>query len=152
MALIRRFIKKQFGELLIEKGVLTKEKLEKALRVQREKDTPLSETLLSMGYVTEEDIAQTLTIQYGYPYLQPENYRVDREAAQIIPENVARKYKLVAIDKISTRISTMLIVATSNPLNPKVIEDIEFLTGYKLQIFISKITDIARKIDSIYAK
>ena len=82
---IRKIINKQLGELLVERGIITHQQLDKALAVQKEKGGLIGEILVELGFVKEEDIAQALTAQYGFPYLPLGNYEVNIETINIIP-------------------------------------------------------------------
>jgi len=96
----KRLVKKQLGELLIERGIITKTQLGKALDVQKEKGGLLGQVLVVLGFTKEEEIAQALTVQYGFPYLPLQNYELSKEVVQLIPENVSKQYCLIAVDKI----------------------------------------------------
>ena len=136
------------AELLFEKGVITEVQLERALKIQREKGGLIGQILVMLGYVKEEEIAQVLTIQYGFPYLPLESYEISSDAIKLIPENVAKQYNLIAVDKIGN----MLTIAMSNPLNTQAIEDIETLSGCKIQVFISTMSDVSNAIKKFYFK
>jgi len=145
---LRRLVKKQLGELLIERGVITKAQLDKALKLQKEKGGLIGQVLVVLGFTKEEEIAQALTIQYGFPFLPLENYELSKNIVQIIPENVARQYGLIAVDKIGDT----LTVSMANPLNVKATEDIELLSKCNVQVFVSTMTDIGKALDKFYAK
>ncbi len=144
----RRIVSKQLGELLLERGILKKEELEKAVKIQKEKGGLLGTILVALGYATEEQIAQAITIQYGFPYLPLTSYEIDQSVIDVIPENVARQYCLIGIDKIGNT----LTIAMSNPLNMQAVEDIELMTGSKVQAFVSTMTDINNAIEQHYKK
>ena len=91
----KRLNEKPLGKLLIEKGLIEQEHLDKALHVQKSKKGLLGQTMISLGYVTEKDIAQVITVQYGFPYLPLSNYEIDEKIVKMVPEEIARKYKLV---------------------------------------------------------
>lgn len=148
MAPLRRIVMKQLGELLLEKGVINDVQLEKALKIQKEKGGLIGQILVMLGYAKEEEIAQVLTVQYGFPYLPLESYEISPDVIKIIPENVARQYNMIAIDKIGN----LLTISMSNPLNSQAVEDIEMLTGCKIQVFISTMTDINNAIKKYYSK
>ncbi len=148
MAQARRLITKQLGELLIEKGFINQAQLDKALKVQREKGGLIGQIFVMLGYVKEEEIAQVLTVQYGFPYLPLESYEISADMIKLIPENVAKQYNLIAIDKIGD----LLTISMSNPLNIQAAEDIEMLSGCKIQVFISTMTDITNAIKKYYGK
>ena len=143
---MKRIISKQLGDLLLERGIINAAQLEKAIKVQKEKGGLIGQILVMLGFAKEEEIAQALTVQYGFPYLPLEFYDINTEAIGLIPENVAIQYNLVAIDKIGD----LLTIAMSNPLNYQAIEDIEMLTKCKVQVFVSTMTDINNAIKKHY--
>jgi len=142
----KRLISKQLGELLLERKIINEAQLQKGLQVQKEKGGLFGSILVLLGYATEEQIAQALTTQFGFPYLPLANYEVDSSIVKLIPENVSSQYNLIAIDKIGNS----LTVAMSDPLNIHAIEDVELITNCKVQIFVSTQTDIKEAIKRYY--
>lgn len=146
MSPLKRITTKQLGELLIERGIIDRKKLEKALLIQKEKGGLIGEVLVELGFAKEEDIAQALTCQYGFPYLPLKNYDIDQEVIKTIPENVAKQYCLIPVDKIGKS----LTISMSNPLNIQAIEDVEMITGCVVQTFVSTATDVRQAIERYY--
>mgnify|MGYP002260781607 CR=1 FL=1 len=68
--------------------------------------------LVEMGFAKEEDIAQVLTVQYGFPFLPLANYDISPEVVKVIPLKVAKQYVVIPIDKIGNN----LTLAMANPL------------------------------------
>ena len=145
---VKRVVYKQLGQLLLERGLINEGQLDKALKVQKERGGLIGQILVSLGFAKEEEIAQALTVQYGFPYLPLECYEINSEAIKLVPENVARQYNLIAIDKMGD----LLTIAMSNPLNVQAVEDIEMLTNCKVQVFVSTMTDINNAINKYYVK
>lgn len=148
---IKRIISKQLGELLLESDIINQSQLDKALEIQKQKgkndrDGLIGQILVALGYVTEEEIAQVLTIQYGFPFLPLESYEISPEAIKLIPENVAKQYNLIAIDKIED----IITIAMSNPLNTQAVEDVEMITKCKVHVFVSTMTDVTNAIKKYY--
>ncbi|MCX5710824.1 MAG: hypothetical protein NT060_02485 [Candidatus Omnitrophica bacterium] len=143
---LRRIINKQLGELLIERGLINQHQLDKALAVQQDKGGLIGEILVELGFSREEDIAQALTAQYGFPYLPLSNYDINTDVLSIIPGRVARQYLLIPIDKIGNN----LTIAMSNPLNVQAVEDVELLSGCSVQTFVSTSSDVKKAILKYY--
>jgi type IV pilus assembly protein PilB len=144
--MIRRINNQPLGELLLDRGIINQSQMDQGLDLQREKGGLIGEILVELGFVKEDDIAQALTAQYGFPYLPLGNYDVDMDITSIIPGRVARQYLLVPIDKIGNN----LTLAMSNPLNVQAIEDVELLSGCSVQTFVSTSSDIKRAIEKYY--
>ena len=137
---------KQLGELLVDIGLITKDRLNHALEIQKNKGGLIGQVLVDLGYVSEEAIAQAITAQYGFPYLLLENYEIDSEIVKIVPKNVAIQYCLIPLDKIGGN----LTIAMANPLNNQVVEDIVLLSGLYVQLFVSTASDIKKAIEKYY--
>ena len=142
----KRIITKRLGEVLLERGVITKKILDRALTYQKEHGGLLGQILIQLGSVTEEEIALALTAQYGFPYLPLDNYEIDGGLTVLIPEQVARQYCLIPID----RIGNALTLAMADPSNVQAIEDIEILTKCVVQTFVSTPSDVNRAIERYY--
>jgi hypothetical protein len=143
---LRKTTAKLLGELLIERRVITKKDLDKALELQKEKGGLLGEILVDLELAKEEDIAQALTAQYGFPYLPLANYEIEQEVIDTVPKDVCAQYCLMPIDKIGDN----LTLAMSNPLNKEAVEDIEEITKCSVQIFVTTTSDIRNAISKYY--
>ena len=84
----RKTVNKQLGEILVERGVISRAKLEEVLVFQKEKGILFGEALVQMKLGTEEDVVQALTCQYGFPYLPLVNYEIAPEVVATVPLNV----------------------------------------------------------------
>ena len=144
----RRIITKRIGEVLLERGVIDRKQLEKALAHQKEHGGLLGHVLIKLGYTTEQEVALVLTAQYGFPYLPLENYEIDGGMTEIVPEEVARQYCLIAVD----RIGNALTLAMADPSNLKAIETVALLTKCVVQAFVSTPTEIEKAIGECYKK
>jgi type IV pilus assembly protein PilB len=142
----KRIITKRIGEVLLERGVIDRKKLDEALAHQKEHGGLLGQVLIKMGYAKEEEIALALTAQYGFPYLPLENYEIDSVLSELVPERVARQYCLIPVD----RIGNALTLAMADPSNVKAIEEVELLTKCVVQTFVSTPTEIEKAIGKHY--
>ena len=148
MTPIKRIVLKQLGELLKDRKIITEAQLQEALQKQKKNGGLIGEILISLGYAKEEEIAQILTIQYGFPYLPLDNYEIERDIIKIIPLEVAKKYGVIPVDKIGTT----LTVAMVNPLNVKAMEELEELTKCTVQPFVTTSTGFQTALKKYYLK
>lgn len=143
---LKKVINKQLGELLIDFGVINPTQLESALQLQKQKGGLVGELLVEMGFAKEEDIAQALTVQYGFPYLPLSSYEISSEIINFIPGKIARKYVLIPIDKIGNNLTLVM----SNPLNASAIDEVESVSGCNVQVFVSTSSDVRNAIEKYY--
>lgn len=143
----RRTTNKHLGELLVERGIVTRPQVQQAVDYQKINGGLFGEVLVKLGFATEENIAQALTSQYGFPYLPLANYEIDPDVIKTVPENVCRQFCLIPIDKIGKS----LTLAMSNPLNVQAAEDVELITGCMVQVFVATTSDIVNSINKYYS-
>ena len=139
---------KHLGELLVERGVISAEQLRVSIEHQIKNKGLIGEVLVELKFATEKDIAQSITCQYGFPYLPLANYEIDAEVISSIPENICQQFCLIPIDKIGKN----LTLAMANPLNVQAVDDIELITGCSIQTFVSTTSDIKQAIEKYYKK
>lgn len=131
---------------MIERGVISQPQLTQALDYRTQNGGLIGEVLVKLKFATEQDIAQALTCQYGFPYLPLSSYEIDEEILKSVPEKVCRQCVLVPVDKIGKS----LTVAMANPLNVKAVEDVELITGCNVQVFVTTTTDVKETLDRYY--
>src|SRR6185437_505650 len=57
----------RLGELLIERGLIAAEDLDRALELQKERGDKLGRILVDMGYLAQRDLLSALSAQLGLP-------------------------------------------------------------------------------------
>lgn len=139
-------MKKQLGQLLIDKRIINQNQLDEALRAQKKQGGLIGQILIDLKFITEDDLVMALADQYGFPYLPLANYDVDSEVIKLVPENVAMQYYLIPIDKIGN----ILTIVMADPLNEYAIRDVEYITHCKVKTFVSAATDIKQAISRLY--
>ena len=83
-----REVRPHLGSILLDKGFVTAEQLDRALAERAQGEELLGETLVRLGYVFEEDLARVLAEQAGVPYLNLQAVDVDRYAAAMVPRQL----------------------------------------------------------------
>lgn len=143
--------KKRLGEILVEAGVITPEKIEEALATQRSQKNgdKLGTVLLDMGYIKEQQMVDALTEQLGYESINLSMVRISEEITKLADEAVLRKYNLVPFG-FSEKNPNVLKVAMSDPLDIRAIDDISIITGFQIEIYVTTQKNIATTIDRYY--
>jgi len=139
--------KLKLGELLLYAGKLTQSQLDNALDIQKKTGKKLGEIVVSEKYTTEDDIIEVLEFQLGIPHVDLDKYEVNPTVATLIPENIVRRYELIAIDKKDT----ILIVAMTDPLNIFALDDVKLFVKSDIQPVISTKEKLIKAIDKFYS-
>lgn len=135
-------------EILLKSSHITKEQLDRALSLQKEKGLPLRKVLIDEGIVTEEILLSLFSEQLYLPSLRLAKFRFDSDIVNLIPEQMAKLYNTIPLSKIGNT----LTVAMSDPLNIFALDDLGNFTGSKIDVVVSPEDEINRAIDSQYHK
>lgn len=136
------------GEILIEQGFITKQQLEDALVAQKKSTGKmLGDIMLEMGIVSESQLAQALSIRLKVPFVDLSSIKVDINAVSKIPEEAAREKCVIAFMMKNNR----LYVATNDPVNFYIFEDLKVQTGMEIIPQISTKTQIENAIGKYYS-
>ena len=132
--------KMQLGELLLAREIVTAEQIEMALAEQKEKGHRklLGELLVEMDFCTENQIASALAQSYGLPYAQVGPKICDPKVLEILPRDFLEEHIVLPLFKVHD----MLTVAVSEPTNVFLLDEIERISGCKVQIVCSTNKDI----------
>jgi len=137
----------ELGQLLVNKGLINRAQLDKALIQQRQSKKFLGEILVESGYLTREQLLQALTEQSSADEIDLSKFQgIKPEVVRLIPENIARRYLLLAV----ARTDEILTIAMSNPADIVAIDAVKRLTGLRLRILRAEEKDILEKIDKYY--
>jgi type IV pilus assembly protein PilB len=134
------------GELLLREKIISADQLKAALDFQKKNSLPVGTSLVQLGYISEEEIAQALSRQLGYPYIDLDQFEVYPEVINLIPNDVAKKYIVMPIH----RIRSFLTLAMVDPTDLEVIEDIRFRTGLSIQPVIASESGVMNAINKYY--
>jgi type IV pilus assembly protein PilB len=140
--------KTQIGQLLKELKVVDDDQLSLALEEQQRTKERLGSVLIKMGFLTSEDLDYLLARQYNVPFISLEQYRIDPNVAQLIPEKYCREHKVIAVQ----RNNKLLSVAMANPRDIVVVNELSFITGLKIAPVVSAEISILRTIDTVFHK
>jgi type IV pilus assembly protein PilB len=131
--LTKSVTRRKLGELLLETGLVSPEKLTEALTKQRTSGKRLGQTLIEMNVITEEEVAFTLAMQLKIPYLDLYRVEIQGKIVETIPEEVCRKFLCLPV----ALKNSILDVAMADPLDLNMMKDLQFITGYGIQPAIS---------------
>ncbi|MFA5388915.1 MAG: GspE/PulE family protein [Candidatus Omnitrophota bacterium] len=141
-------LKDRLIEALVESKLIAQKDLEKARDIQAKDGTSLSKILVREGMLNEKDLMSVMSRELNIPAVNLSKYKIDKDYVKLIPEAMARQYKVIAI----SRFSNALVVAMADPLNIFAIDDLKELTKFDVEPVLSTETDILDSIDKMYGR
>lgn len=141
----------RLGDVLIQEGKIDQAQLETALKEQKIKGKLLGDTLVDLGYVSQDDMIDVLCRHLNVEYVNLAAMTIDEKAVRTIDEENARRLKLVPYMFDKTR-ANVLWVAMADPMDIMAIDDVGIITGMEVVPVLSKLSDIANVIDRFFGK
>jgi type IV pilus assembly protein PilB len=138
----------RLGDLLVKEKIITPEQLEKALKAQKEAgaSTRLGSTLVQLGFVSDEEVTNFLSRQYGVPAINLQYFEIDPTVVKLIPEETAKRYQILPL----SRVGASLTIAMVDPTNVFAMDDIKFMTGFNIEPVVASPPAIAEAIEKAY--
>ena len=136
----------RLGDRLVQAGLITKPQLDKALEEQKRTGGLIGSNLIKLGYIKEEDLLHFLSKQFGFPAVDLSKLEVSPDLLKLVPSEVVQKHNVLPV----SRAGSTLVIATSDPTNYLVIDDIKFLTGYNIDVVVAEETALKDAINRYY--
>ena len=139
-------LQQRLKEILLENNLISEEDLNKAINLQKQRGGSLSQILVKMGFVKEEDLMLALSQGLGIPVLRLSRFRIREDSIKLIPQDFVKKYGVMPL----ARIGRTLTVAMADPLNIFALDDLKNITGLEINPIISPLQDINEAMSKFY--
>ncbi|HEX6863374.1 MAG TPA: ATPase, T2SS/T4P/T4SS family, partial [Thermoanaerobaculia bacterium] len=136
----------KLGELLIKSGRINQAQLQEALAHQKDQGGRLGTNLIKLGHITERQLVDALSEQFKVPSVDLNNMDIDDAVIKIIPADIARKYTIFPVTKAGATVTVAMI----DPTNVFAMDDVKFMTGYRVEPVVASETAIRAAIDKYY--
>lgn len=139
-------VRKRLGERLIEEGLITPQHVEEALATQKITGENIGETLVSLGYLREDDLVRALCEDAGIPYYSIEALQPENAFAGVLAEPIARAHVAVPVREENGR----LLVAMADPFDIDAVTAIERALGRAIRVVAGSRRELSRLLDQSY--
>jgi type IV pilus assembly protein PilB len=136
----------KLGELLVRNGKITQTQLLEALAIQKDQGGRLGTNLVKLGHLTDKQLVEALSQHFKVPSVELSGMEVDDSVTKIIPADIARKYTIFPVAKTGATVTVAMI----DPTNVFAMDDVKFMTGYKVEPVVASETAIRGAIDRYY--
>ncbi len=136
----------RLGDLLVKEKIITPEQLDQANKVQKETKCRLGSALVKLGFLTDEDVTNFLSRQYGVPAINLSYFEIDPAVVKLIPFETAKRYQILPL----SRVGASLTIAMVDPTNVFAMDDIKFMTGFNIEPVVASESSIQGGIEKAY--
>lgn len=141
--------KKRIGDMLLEEHMVTEEQLEQALIIAKEKHSKIGEVLVELGYVTDKDIAATLSKQLGYDIVSLNGVKIEEDILKLANDSLLRKHQMIPFEYAQGNINVVR-VAMADPMDMNAIDDFCIVTNLQVEPAIATTHEIMTALDRYY--
>jgi type IV pilus assembly protein PilB len=134
------------GDVLLERGLISQAQLDEALRQQSRQGHKklIGQVLIDQGVVTEEQVTATLAETYGVPFARISAKLVDPAVVELLSREFLEKHYVLPLFLVENK----LTLAVCEPTNVFLIEEVERLTGYTVQVVAATPRDIENTLQA----
>ena len=136
----------KIGRTLVERGILSQEKLDRALEYQKSIGGKLGTILVKLRFVKEEQLADLLADQQDLSSVKLKDIEVSKELMDLIPREIVEKHEVIPIK----RDGGTLTVAMPDPTDFPTIEEVRFITGLAIEAVLITRTDAQKAISGYF--
>ncbi len=131
---------------LVRNNLISYEEIEKAEEIANSQNVNFGQILINSNLITEESLLKFIEAKLHIPYVDLENYHLDKETLKYISFNDAQRYKIIPLFKIENE----LTIAMCDPLDLLVIDKIAENIDCEISAVLSSESAILKKIDEYY--
>ena len=138
---------KNVENLMLKKGLISKEQLDKAKMIQHQTRERLEDIIIRLGFLTERQILDLWAETLNTSVVDLTNIKVDAKLIAIIPEDLAKQKMIVPYKKERNK----LTVVMADPFDIITTDMLAFLTKCELSILLAPRQQIEFTVRQIYS-
>ena len=137
---------RQLAQTLVTRERVSTADMNRALEMQRNIGGQLAPILVKMGFIQDNELTSFMAEQEGMEWEDISQVVIPQALVNMIPREVIEKYQLIPVQRVGDTIT----VAVTDPLDLAAINDIQFLTGNKIETTLASKEQIRRAITRFY--
>jgi len=142
----QKSVSKRIGDILVELGCVTPDRLVKAARSIDGNELRFGEHLCRLGLVGEDDVTHALAVQCGIPQVQLRDIKIAPDVLQHLPADLAQRYRAFPLAIRDGRIE----LAMADPFDLKAVDDLAAICGLEIARHYARPSDLADALRRFY--
>lgn len=144
--------KLRLGEILVNAELISSTQLRSGLAYQKQWGVQLGEALVTLGFISEVDLLKTLARQLQLPAVNLAKTHISVDTLGLIKAEFAEKHAIIPLGKRSEKGKDILLVATTDPTNLNLMDEIRFHANLPVKFVITTRSSILKAIRKFYFK
>ncbi len=149
-AVISTGTRPRMGDLLVERGIVTRAQLEECLALQKSSiGERLGQILVRKGYAKEEAVMACLAQEYGLDFVHVSQLDIPPNVLEMLPADFCRRHKVLVTDADDEHGTAL--VATADPANVFLLDELRRRLGRRVRLAVATVTELSKAIDEVFA-
>ncbi|MHB8707433.1 MAG: GspE/PulE family protein [Desulfuromonadales bacterium] len=145
---LRKHGRIRVGDILIEAGLVTRQQVDEALSTQSSgKRKRIGSILVERGLISEEQLLSALAHKFGLQVVDLQQVTPSPAAIRRLSRERIEKMQVMPLEIRGSH----LVVATSNPTDPTIIENLRFVANCPIELVVASSAQIAAQIAKLFA-
>jgi MSHA biogenesis protein MshE len=136
----------RLGDLLLQLKLISEDQLASALEQQKRVDLKLGRILVDNGFVTEENISESIAKQLGIPYIDLKHFHFNPALVRLLTESQAREFQAIVLEDRNG----MLLVGMADPIDLKATDEISRIVKSGIDVAVVTEGQLLESIDRAY--
>ncbi len=141
---------KRIGRVLTKQGKVTRDQVNEALSMQKERRQPLGQLLVELGYISPDDVNLALAAQAGMDTIDLTDLDIPDEVIRQLPAETALNFRTLPIQFDADR--NTLTVATASADNFQALDSLRLLMGYNVKALVASEEQLNKMLQSFYGE
>jgi len=137
-----------FGQLLKDKGFVTDNQIQEALSIQKQKGGLIGDILVSLHYVTNDQIMLAMSEYLGQEIVNIEGMDIPSEIINMISPAIAQLYRIIPIHMKDD----ILTIVQADALNFETLDDLRLILKHQIKPVLCHKDIVLRAVEKYYPK
>ena len=134
------------SDILRKKGLISEKDVNRIIKIKRDIGKDLQNIIIELNILKKDEMMIALADEIGVKYVNLDDVNIDPVIVVLIPEEMARRHQLIAIDKDENK----LTVAMANPLDVFAYDELKIRLGYNIETVLTYGEDINKALDEVF--
>ena len=138
----------EYVNVLLQRSLVSPDQVTEAEELSKNNNIPLGEALVSLNYVTGEDVCRAMAEHYSLDYIQLSEIKIPEAIIELVPETIARENITIPLSEEGDALRVLL----ADPMDVETVEKLRFILNRQIQIALAPRSSILEAINRYYGQ
>ena len=137
-----------YVNVLLKRSLVSPDQVTEAEELSKTNNIPLGESLVSLNYVTGEDVCRAMAEHYALDYVNLSEIKIPESVVELVPETIARENITIPLSEEGDALRVIL----ADPMDVETVEKLRFILNRQIQIALAPRASILEAINRYYGQ